>query len=222
MTRQNQLIAGAALVVVIILGLGGYLVFGKNQMKPATTAVVNKPQASNSGSNTIQSSITDLFTSGATKQCTFDVTSTSGGTTKGTIDVSGNKAYGSFTTTASGKTTTTNLIRNDTTFYIWGDSLPTGIKMTMNVTDMATKMQGSQSSINPNEKVNYNCVPWSVDNSKFTPPASIKFTDTSALIPQTTTAPGAKTQTGTTDPCASITNASAKTACENAMHQNGY
>ena len=220
MTRQNQLIVAAVAVLIILLGLGGYFMLGKSGTKSVNTTA-NKPQASNSGSNPIQSSITDLFTSGQTKQCTFDVASANGGGTKGTIYVSGNKAYGTFDMTSSGKTTTTNLIRNDSTFYIWGGALPSGIKMTMDVNQMATKMQGSQySTFNPSEKVNYNCINWSVDETKFTPPSNVKFIDAAAMMPKTTGTP--TTKTGTTDPCASIADATTKAACENAMHKNGY
>lgn len=216
MTKQNKIIAVVAAILIIVLGLGGYLFLGKNQTKTVNTTA-NTKEATNSGSNAMQSSITDLFTSGATKQCTFDVKGSTGGETKGTVYVSGNKAYGNFVMTANGKTSGMYLIRNDTTFYTWGDSLPSGIKMTMDVNEMATKMQGGQySSFNPSEKVNYNCTNWNADESKFTPPSNIKFMDAGALMPKTTGTP--TTQTGS-DPCASITDATTKAACENAMHR---
>lgn len=220
MTRQNQLIVSAIVVLIILLGLGGWFLFGRNQVQ-SLNSTTNKPQGANTGNSTIQSSITDLFTSGATKQCTFDVTGQNGGTTKGNIYVSGGKAYGDFDMTSNGKTSKTYLIRNDTTFYIWGDSLPSGIKMTMDVNEMATKMQGSgYSGFNPGEKANYNCSPWSVDESKFTPPSDVKFMDAGAMMPKTTGTPKTQTRTGTgtSDPCAQIADATTKAACENAMH----
>lgn len=216
MTRQNQLIIAAVAVLIILLGIGGYLIFGKS--KTTTQNTQTTPQTANTGNSTIQNSITDLFTGGATKQCTFDVKGSTGGSTKGTVYVSGNKAYGDIAMTSNGKASTMYLIRNDTTFYIWGDSLPSGVKMTMDVNEMAKKMQGGQySSFNPSEKADVNCTNWSVDESKFTPPSNIKFMDASGMMPKTTGTP--TTQTGTSDPCASITDATTKAACENAMHR---
>lgn len=219
MTRQNQIIAAVAAVLIILLGVGGYFFLGKNQTKSVTTQTANTQKATNSGSTAMQSSITDLFTGTATKQCTFDTKSQTGGETKGTVYVADGKAYGDFAITSNGKTSGMFLIRNGSTFYIWGDSLPSGMKMTMDVNEMATKMQGGQySSFNPSAKVDVNCTNWSVDESKFTPPSNVKFIDAGAMMPKTTTSP--TTSGGTADPCASIADATTKAACENAMHNS--
>lgn len=221
MTRKNQIIATIALIVIIVLGIGGYLLYGQNS-KLTNNSTTQAPAPTKNPS--LEASITDLFTSGQSKICTFD-TKTDKGETSGTVYVTKDMAKADFTMTDNGKSTATHLIRNGNLFYIWGDSFPTGIKMTMDVNEMASKMNSTNyAAFNPNDKVSYSCKDWSVDNSMFTVPANLKFTDLSSMMPKTT---GTIMPTGTekqtqTNPCATISDATAKAACESALKNQGY
>lgn len=225
--KQNQMIVGIAAAVIIVLGLGGYFLYGRNAAT-TPTRMMNTSASNTNGNNMMQSSIKDLFASGETKQCTFSVKASSGGSTEGLIYVSGTNAAGKFTMMdTKGKATTTNLVRNADSFYIWGGGLPTGIKMSMNVDEMAQKMQSSpqtSSSFDPNAKVDFKCNPWTQDLSMFSPPTNIRFTDVSAMMPHATEAvtPGSQGRPNAGYSCAGITDPATKTACENAMHQAGY
>jgi len=217
--QNKQAIIGIVAAIVILLGAGSVYLLNKNKtvIQPAATSTAT--QQTTSSNNASQSSLKDLFTMGSNKKCTFD-TKTATSETTGTFYVSGTNARGDLATTTNGKTSSTNLVRNNDTFYIWGDSLPSGVKMTMSVDEMASKMNGGQySSINPNEKVDFKCDNWTVDSSLFTPPASIKFMDmgnvmTSVTGTQAQTSPSAASQCNL---CSSLTGA-AKTSCMTSFH----
>ncbi len=215
MTRKNQIIATIAVIVIIVLGIGGYMLYGQNSRQTNNS---NTQTVASTKSPSLEASITDLFTSGQSKTCTFD-TKTDKGETMGTVYVTKDMAKADFSMTDNGKSTKTHLIRNGDTFYIWGDSFPTGIKMTMDINDMASNMESTNyAAFNPNEKVSYSCKDWTADNSLFAPPTNLKFTDMSSLMPKTT---GSTIPTGSemqTNPCASITNPAAKSACESALN----
>jgi hypothetical protein len=218
MTRRNQVIVIIAALVIIVLGVGGYFLYGQknNNVNNNLAATQAKPTTN------LQSSIADLFIGGETKKCTFNLSEKNNRTTRGTILVTKNMAYANFAINDNKRETKTNLIRNNDTFYIWGDSFPSGIKIIMNVNEMAQKMKSSNySGFDPDQKVNYNCSPWTLDSAIFTPPSSVKFVDISAMMPKTspvTTQPKTSvTQAQSLDPCAQITNAAAKAACETAI-----
>lgn len=214
MNTKNIVIA--IIVIVLFLGAGGYLMLNKNSTNNSkTTSKTGIPTKTKAATK----SLMDLLSLGQNSRCTFETNSATGGSTKGTVYVSGTKIRGDFiVVTKDEKTEQTNMIRIGDTNYIWGSTLPTGIKMTIALDKISGNAQASQ-YFNPNEKTNYNCVPWNVDVAVFTPPSNIKFSDmTNLLMPKGT---GTKPQAGTTDPCSQITDTTAKTACENALKQSG-
>ena len=101
-----------------------------------------------------------------------------------------------------------------------------GIKMSLAAAKSAATNAQNNQSVNINQNVNMNCGQWTVDNSKFTVPANIKFSDMSRFFPQgqptgtVTPQTGAGTKTGTS-PCDQIPAGPAKTACLNAMQSSG-
>jgi hypothetical protein len=223
MTKQAVL--AIVVGVLIVLGAVGAYFYSKNQTakKTATVAVMHTTPTPN---NAMQQSISQVLSSGKNSKCTFAAAPPSGGTqTSGTVYVSGQNARGDFEMTANGKTSTTHMIRVADTFYLWGDSLPVGMKMTMSVNDLASKMQGGAqaNSFDPNKKVDFKCVTWTANATLFTPPTNVKFTSIqSPEGPTSMTHPtGSLTQTPKTSGnqnqcsiCSSLTG-NAKTACMN-------
>lgn len=204
--QNKTLLTGIAATIIILLGAGGIFLYTKNKTAstPSSTVATVSPTQKEKSS---QGSLKDIFSNSGNKMCTFDVKEEKG-ETKGTIYNSGEKAYGEIQMTSSGKTQKTYVIRNGETFYMWGDSLPTGLKMTLSVDEMANKLSGNnnQPSVTPNQKVEFKCSDWTVDTSKFTPPTNVKFTDMTSAI---------KTTSGSSSECAicnSLTG-DAKSAC---------
>lgn len=207
---MNTKIVGIIAAAVILLLAGGAYFLSQNKtttntnVSPTPTAATNKT-----------SSLLDLLSSGKNQQCTFK-TVTSKSSTEGAFYIAGNKIRGDIKTTVDGKVQEINLIRDGEINYMWGSSLGnnTGIKMKISLEEVS-KNQQTSGFIDPNNKLDYNCMPWTTDASLFIPPTNIKFTDmTSLLAPKTT---GTQTKTDTTNPCSQIADINAKTACENAL-----
>ena len=215
--QNKQAILGIVVAAIIILGAGGVFLLSKNKPSTSptnTTSASSETKPKNSmASNTLQ----DLFSGGKSQKCTFDA-KTSTGENKGTVYVTSDKAYAAFDLTASGKTTTSYLIRTGDTFYIWGGALPSGIKMTMSLSDMAKKSgQYSSSGFNPTAKADYSCSGWSADQSLFTPPANVKFIDAGSLELPSGTVKNPPGSTSQCNICNSLTG-DAKSTCLNSFH----
>ena len=119
--------------------------------------------------------------------------------------------------TTNGKLNTMNILRDGDTNYIWGSALPTGIKMTLSANDLATKIN-TTSATNPNQKMDFTCVAWTVDKSLFTVPTDVKFTDTSSImVKETPAANTTQAPSANCSVCNSLTG-NAKTACLTGLH----
>ncbi len=213
---MNSKIIGVILALIILLLAGGAYFLSQNKSSTQTNQSVTPTKAEGKSS-----SLLNLLTQGGNQRCSFK-SSTSKTSTEGTVYISGGKIRGDFKTTIEGKVQEMSMIRNGDMNYIWGPSLPTGIKMKVSLEDLSKNQQAGQ-FVNTNEKLNYNCMPWSTDSSLFTPPANIKFSELpNSLIPKTTgTGTGTGTKTNTQNPssyCDQLTDASAKAACVNAMN----
>lgn len=210
--NTKLLAIGAALI--LLLAAGGFYLFG--QSGKTQTPSDNSTTATENDNNS--KSLMDLISSGQSQRCTFE-TSGEDGTTKGTAYVSGTNARTDIVTTVDGKESEISMIRKGDDNYIWGSDLEQGIKMTLSLDELSKNSQATQytGSVDPNQKVNFNCMPWTVDDSLFTPPANIKFTDMSAIMEKM------KGTTGTmpnTSVCDSIEDPDDKASCIKALSGN--
>lgn len=207
---MNTKILGIIVALILLLGVGGYLFLNQNK-----SAVNTNSNATPTETSTQASSLLDILNSGQNQRCTF-TTTTDKNSTEGTFYIADGKMRGDLKTTADGKTEEISMIRDGDTNYIWGSSLTMGIKMTLKIEDLAKDTKTTGQFVDPNQKFDYKCMPWTTDNSLFTPPSNIKFNELpSSMMPKTT---------GTTDYstsyCDQITDAAAKAACLNAVNGN--
>lgn len=175
---RNTIIA-VTIAAIIILGAAAAILY--SQTKPSTNEIADTPIATEvepQNNGMMLSTIADVFSKGDNAMCTFNVETEEGGTA-GRVYVSEDNARGEFVTTVDDDTFNTYMVRNDDTFYMWGDSLPTGIKMVMSINEWASQIndpdQDVSSSFDPNEQVDFKCTAWSVDSSLFEAPTDIKF-----------------------------------------------
>jgi hypothetical protein len=221
MKSKNITIAVIVVVLILLLGAGGYLMLNKNTGNSTKTA--SAPTAKPTETQQTTKSLIDLVRMGQNLRCSFK-TEVTNGSTDGTVYVSGQNMRADFNVTTNGKTLQTSMIRMGDTNYMWGSGLPIagGVKMTVSLDKISQSEQTSR-YFNANQKVNYNCSPWNVDSSLFTLPSDIKFTDvTNFIAPQTTGTTGNNpAKINGASPCDQIADATAKTACENALKQNG-
>lgn len=99
---------------------------------------------------------------------------------KNGADMSSRKIHGEFTTNTQGMNVTTNFIMTDGFSYTWSSILPNmGFKVKIQeqkAGDSSTQMSGTY-GFDTKQIGSYDCKSWEVDESKFTVPSSIKFTE---------------------------------------------
>ncbi len=216
MLKQKQLVVAVVVVILLVLGLGGFFLFSKQS--PSTQ---NQTSNTTTGeSKSAMESLADLINRGSNLTCEFNSeVDENGYSSKGTIYISSGNMRGDFVTTTDSKTTNMNMIRNGNDNYIWGDEMETGIKMTLSQEDLAEETNEASKYVDLNKKLDYKCNPWGVDQSKFTPPSNIKFTDFSKMMEEATKT--IKENTGDVDSslCDSIEDERAKAACKSAISQ---
>ena len=179
MPKQTLLIAGA-IVAVIIIGAAGFFLLKKPAQTPqeSTTTQQTQPEESQT-----KGSIKNLLASGKNETCTvkYPVGEQMG---EGTVYVSGKNLRGDFTMTSEGKTFDSHMIQDETFIYSWLSLSPQGAKMKIAELE---KVQASPTteSVDLDQEVDINCSSWSVDSSKFTPPADVNFMETGTTPTQT-------------------------------------
>ena len=103
-----------------------------------------------------------------------------------------------------------HMIRDGGYNYLWGSSMPQGIKMAITNKEMLFE---SDTNSPVDENVDYDCRGWNVDNSKFSLPRDIEFQDMTAFQANTEASMGANQ----CQACDMIGDADAKASCLAAM-----
>lgn len=215
MFKNKALIVAAAVIILALLGGAAYLKLSKSSTNQKGTEKAATPTTSANATN--NTTLAGLLALGQNLRCSFNFNGTGGTSTQGTFYLSNGNLRGDFVVkNTDGKETQMNMIRNGDENYIWGPSLPTGIKMKLSFDKLATNEQANQFA-SLNQKTNYTCVPWGADSSMFNPPSNVSFTDVTSMMPAASPT-GAKTQTAS--PCDQIADATTKAACIKALSGN--
>lgn len=209
---MNTRYIAIAVIVVILLGVGGFLFYNQSQNRPAPTETANSSPSTASN----QQTIFDLFSSGANQECTFSYKNESSGESSGTFYITKDKLRGDVTTNAEGKATDFSMIRVGDDNYMWGSEFDGGIEMTLSLEELKGNEEAS-AYVDLDKNFDYKCKGWTVDNTKFTPPSNVKFTDFSAMMEASTKATTGGDFKMDASVCASITDPSTKAACEKAV-----
>jgi hypothetical protein len=158
------------LIVLIIIGVGAYFVWGKmpgGTYGPTSTVPVG------GGSQSIQ----QLVGLGKSVTCTF-ATTTASGSQQGTIYVSNGMVAGDFTANVTGGSPIdAHMIVRDNTSYVWTSATNQGFKSTVAASSTGT---GTGQGLDYSAQMNYECKSWNADSSKFNLPTNISFMSTAA------------------------------------------
>jgi|GEM_PF-1057775 len=129
-------------------------------------------------SASVGSTFAEIIALGQNVICTFEYNDGGENSSSGTIYMtSGGKELRGDFKVISPIATEASFVRTDGYNYMWGPSLPQGIKT--KVTNQAELMaDGQEAALDPNTK--FACQAWTVDSSKFTLPATVKFMEINA------------------------------------------
>lgn len=158
--------------LIVIVLLVAWMFAGKSTKAPNEVAAKVAKQTAH-----------DLITSGVTQTCTFSIaaTATSSSLT-GTVYMESGKMRGDFVKTdLTNKVTNAHMIIIDGVDYLWSDSLSNGVKMDETLAFNSTTLS-EKVGIDMNQPTMYSCTSQIPDQSQFTLPTNIKFTDVSAYL----------------------------------------
>lgn len=173
--NKNVVIAGGVLAVVVVAG-GIFMVSrGPSTATEGSAHNATAQESIETQNGSYTGSLADLGKRGGNYECTFSHNSAVGDSS-GVVYVSGNNIRGDFKSVASGFSVESHMIAKDGFTYTWTPLSPSGFRSRVvdGVTGGGTATEGTYTD--QNQTYEYECVPWSVDESKFTLPA-ISFID---------------------------------------------
>lgn len=217
-SKRLPLIIAAVVIVILIAAVLAFVLFKKSS-KPEQETTVTPNTEEQSSETTSKGTIKSLI--GLGKSLTCDVTyPTSDGQVNGTVYVADDKRMrGDFViTTKENKQMDSHMIQDAGLGYFWSSQAPQGTKMKIEE-NVPTPTPGTSQNVDVNSEVQYKCSDWSVDSSKFTPPANIQFMDMTQSMQQMQNQAD-KAKENTKSVCDQITDPQAKAACLSASGTN--
>ena len=191
-----KLIIGAIVLLALII-IGSLSLLKKSPASAVVSTNVTETRTTVSPSSG-PTSLKALLASTESTRCTF-ASSAESADSEGVVYTAGGKMRGDFKITMKvgipGKITLSHMIVDSQTSYMWSDGMTTGFTMlraSIENQQPGGAQNAQQSPVAMDEKTDYHCDPWSKDDAEFTPPASVKFSDMSAMMQQVKT-PGTKT-----------------------------
>ena len=205
------------LPAVLILGGCGKQV----EVNKISTTTQNNAVTETQKSDTTKMSATakEMMKSGKSLDCTFVFTDEKQGVTQsGKFYVDGPQARFrsevEITATFDGKKSRAYSISSGNDVYTWNDAKEkTGFKINMNEAKPSNADQNAPRTEDLDQKINFDCRPWTVDNAKFTLPAGVEFTDFGAMM-KSLKVPTSATKGSACSICNQIPDARIKAECQ--------
>lgn len=170
---MNNKIIAVIIIAIVVLG-GGYLLM-KHKKAGEQVASDNQNAQSQANISTETSSIQKLIAAGSSRKCTYS-SDKAEGSTKGTIYVADGKMRGDVTAVAKTGETTTHILNDGTTSYMWSDDGTFAFKMAFNPKDAAAvSSTTNQRAIDLKQDLDLSCESWTADASMFALPSGIDF-----------------------------------------------
>lgn len=175
--NKNLIIAGAV-IFVILLGGGGFMLMNRSQKTIPLTESNTQTAAKPNTPKTEKMSLKGLLTAANNQTCIYsDPTAKS----SGNVYTSSGKMRGDFYTNSGSQSAGMHMMSDGTSIYTWMDNSKTGYKISMASVEKFNESAQVQQSVDMN-KVNYSCSPWTVDPGVFSTPTDITFQDFSKMM----------------------------------------
>jgi len=196
--QNKKLIWIAAAIVVVLGGIGIFFLQGPG----GSLATIGN------------TSMRSLLESGASQKCTF-----SNSNSNGTIYVGAGKMRGDFTSKSGDVAAQSHMIISNNIAYVWIEGTPIGYRMPFENLTAGGGAQNDQ-GIDADAKVATNCEVWQANETSFTLPTDITFSEVSAgaaggTVPTaaTSSSSGASTGTGANAGASATTQTYAEQQC---------
>jgi len=202
-------------VILLLLLLGGVaFMMSKKSKKTDVASPETKVVAEE---ETKKQSLKDLLASNVAQKCSYS--DTYGSTAiSGTSYLSGGKVRGDFSTTAeNGQVSSGHMIYDGKFSYVWIDGTTSGFKMAID-TSSNTTANANQQGLDMNKAMDYDCGIWVTDQSQFTPPDGVTFTEYN--MPASSVTPSGTSVSGSQSACSycDAMTGDAKTQCRTSLN----
>ena len=166
-------------VIVVIVAMSS----GKSATAPSGAATSQSGNSNQPTASALRQSMRDLISSGVTKTCQFSIPATATSSSmSGMVYTASGNMRGDFTVTNhSGKVTSAHMIITGGIDYLWSDAMQKGIKLPWALAASSTSLS-ARAGVDISQPTSYSCTNAVPDQSEFTLPATIQFTDISAYI----------------------------------------
>lgn len=171
------------LIIAVIIVIVGAAAFALTRQSSSPSENTNQQESAKSDKgNDVTGTFSDLLKLGQNYTCTYETTDESGSKSSGTIYMksSGDKLYGEFKLDQEGTEVKSNVIFDGEYSYVWTSDQTVGYKVKVNPEEgsiFGAEESDVETGVNDQENFDFKCAPWLVDDSKFSPPTNIKFTD---------------------------------------------
>lgn len=173
---NNKLVLIGVLVITLI---GGFVLLQQKKSGPVSS------QGNLQSLGQEKSTIADLFKTKTPTQCTIEFNEPTVKMLATVYFVGEDKmVMDAATTPENGDAIESHTIRNGDDFYVWSSLGTTGTKFKLSSMPQNATPDQNPAEILKRNDIKYDCRAWSLDNSKFNPPAEIKFTDVTETLPQ--------------------------------------
>ncbi len=177
---KQKLIMG---IVVVIIVVGAIWAMTNKKSAPSDSLTDTNTENTNVIKDTKTQSLKALMAANTPQECAFQ-NSADSSTSEGKVYLAKGMMRGDFTAVSSGQTFTSHMITKDGTVYTWIDNMTTGFKISADENAQTKTDDSQKQGVDINQELNYNCKPWSADNSMFEVPANITFNDLGAMMPK--------------------------------------
>ena len=168
---------------VAVGGGGWFMMHHQSAPKPAAnnTEVAATTTTSSTDSFTAKSSLKDIVARGGSWQCTFNIDA-AGTSSTGTVYVADGKVRSDFSSKVPqvNMTIDSHMVSDGTYAYTWTSAMPQGFKVALSAGAKAPSTGSTATSghqdFDYNGALDYKCVAWPTDESKFVVPTNITFT----------------------------------------------
>ena len=159
-----------AILVVIVVVVAGYFIFSKPKSEENQNTDATAKEETNK-----KMAFGEFLKQGGPYKCEVNQT-VDDFETKGTTYVNNGMIRGEYNTKVEGVDMTSIMIIRDGYTYSWTSTLPTGFKIKNEVNSSTGEDTSYSGTYGYASQIgDYNCVAWSVDQSKFTVPTNVNF-----------------------------------------------
>lgn len=223
MKRKNVIII-AIIIIILLIGGGAYFFsrfFGididNSGALPKYTKEleINNTTTPNDKIDFVEGTMKSLLARGKTEECTYSY-NTDNATITGQVYTSNNgKIRHEFQSTSVEGPVNGHMIVDSGDAYMWTDEMGQGFKFSIANQPAADGQNNKTPDIN--KSMQFECLPWNVDNSMFVLPTNITFQTMSAPVKPSAGQTGGPNNTNLTNQCVvcdNIPEGSAREACK--------